>query len=455
MEKQKKQILSENLRPLLFKFSIPTITGMMVIALYNFVDALFVGNAVGPGAIAGLTIVLPIIIFIVAIGLFTGIGAASIISRSLGKGDKERAIIAGGDSIILNMIFNAITIIPIYIFSDRILKFLGASSEVLPYARDYLNIMLLGFVFLSFSVNGTNLIRAEGKPRASMYEMVIGSILNVILDYLFVIVFGWGVKGAAIATVIGQIASSVYIFAFFMSGSSIFHIKLNMFKINKSISREILSLGAPSFLMEIMGSVMFLLFIRIVRQYGGDVYITITGIGIRIIDLIFMPILGISQGFSPIVGFNYGAKLYSRVKKVLVEAFIWTSIIASVGFIVMVIFPELLIKIFTSDINVIEKGAAPLRLIAMLAPVWGIPILGSAFFQAIGKPRPSLIITLSRDLFFFIPAIFVLPIFFDIMGVWISWPVTDFCCFLMTTIFLVKEIRTINKSIKIEGVKAA
>jgi putative MATE family efflux protein len=315
--------------------------------------------------------------------------------------------------------------------------------------------MLLGFVFLSFSVNGTNLIRAEGKPRASMYEMVIGSILNVILDYLFVIVFGWGVKGAAIATVIGQIASSVYIFAFFMSSSSIFHIKLNMFRINKSISREILSLGIPSFLMEIIGSVMFLLFIRTVRQYGGDAYIAITGIGLRIIDLIYMPIVGISQGFSSIVGFNYGAKLYTRVKKVLKEAFIWASVIASVGFIVMVIFPESLIKIFTSDTSVIEKGVGPLRLIAMLAPLWSFPILGSTFFQAIGKSRPSLIITLSRDLFFFIPAIFILPGFFDLLGVWISWPVTDFCCFFITTIFLVKEIRTINKSIKIERVKAA
>ena len=453
MEKQKKQILNENLRVLLFKFSIPTVTGMVIIALYNFVDTLFVGNVIGPNAIAGLTIVLPVIIFIVAIGLLTGVGAASIISRSLGKGDVERAVIAGGDSIVLNTILNIITIIPIYIFSEDILRFLGASSEVLPYARDYLNIMLLGFVFLSFSVNGTNLIRAEGKPRASMYEMIIGAILNLILDYIFVIIFGWGVKGAAIATVISHIASSVYIIAFFMSSKSIFHIKLNMFKVNKSISREILGLGVPSFLMEIIGSVMFLLFIRFVRQYGGDIYIAITGIGIRIIDLIFMPIIGISQGFAPIVGFNYGAKLYPRVKKVLKEAFIWASIITSAGFIIMVIFPEALISIFTSDINVIEKGVGPLRLIAMLAPLWSFPILGSTFFQAIGKARPSLIITLSRDLFFFIPAIFILPLLFNLLGVWISWPFTDFFCFLITAIFLIKEIKIINKNIEIERAK--
>ena len=437
----------------MFKFSAPTITGMVIIALYNFIDTLFVGNIVGPNAIAGLTIVLPVIIFIVAIGLLTGIGAASIVSRSLGKGDSRRAIIAGGDSIVLNTILNIIIIVPLYIFSENILRFLGASIEVLPYARDYLNIMLPGFVFLSFSINGTNLIRAEGRPRASMYEMIIGSILNIILDYFFVVVFGWGVKGAAIATVISHVASAVYIFIFFMSRSSIFHIKPGMFKIDKSISYEIIRLGVPSFLMQIVGSVAFLLFIRFVRQYGGDAYIAITGIGIRIIDLIFMPLLGISQGFSPIVGFNYGAKLYLRVKKVLKEAFIWTSIVTLCGFIVMVIFPESLISIFTSDINVIKKGVAPLRLIAMLAPLWSFPILGSAFFQAIGKARPSLVITLSRDLFFFIPAIFILPLFFDLWGVWISWPLTDFCCFFITTIFLIREIKMINRSIKIERAK--
>lgn len=452
MEEQKKQILSENLRVLLFKFSLPTIIGMVIIALYNFVDTIFVGNVIGPDAIAGLTLVLPVNIFIVAIGLLTGVGAASIVSRSLGKGDIEKAVVAGGDSIVLNTVLNIIIIVPIYIFSEKILVFLGASSVVLPYARDYLNIMLLGFVFLSFSVNGTNLIRAEGRPRASMYEMIIGSILNIILDYLFIIIFGWGVKGAAIATVISHIASSVYIFAFFVSRSSIFHIKLKMFKINKSISRRILAIGTPSFLMEIMASVMFLLFIRIVRQYGGDIYIAITGIGIRIIDLIFMPILGISQGLSPLIGFNYGARLYPRVKKVLGEAFIWTSVVTIFGFIIMVIFPESLISIFTSDISVIEKGAGPLRLIAMFAPLWSFPILGSTFFQAIGKVRPSLIISLSRDLFFFIPAIIILPRFFDLIGVWISWPVTDFFSFAITAIFLAREIRIINRDIESEKV---
>lgn len=451
MEKQKKQILNENLRSLLFKFSIPSITGMVVAALYNFIDTLFVGNAVGPDAIAGLTIIIPVIIFIIAIGLLTGVGAASIISRSLGKGDKKKAMLAGGESIILNLILNIIIIVPIYFFTDKILKFLGASSEVLPYSKDYLTIMLFGFIFFSFSINGNNLIRAEGKPRASMYAMLIGAILNIALDAIFIFGLGMGVRGVAIATVISQIASTVYIIIYFRSKSSIFHLKPSMFKIDKSMSSEILSLGVPSFLMEVIGSIAFLLFIRMVSRYGGDIYIAITGIGIRILDMIFMPMLGISHGFSPIAGFNYGARKYHRVKRILKEAFIWTTGITTAGFIIMVGFPQLLINIFTNDPDLIEKGTMPLRLIAGLAPLWAFPILGGTFFQAIGKAVPALIITLSRYIIFFIPAIFILPVFFGLTGVWISWPVVDFFSFLISGTFLLREVVIINRSIGLQS----
>ena len=188
MEEQKKQILNENLRKLLFKFSVPAVTGMLVAALYNFADTIFVGNGVGPDAIAGLTVVLPILIFIIAVGLLTGIGASSIISRSLGKGDRERALITAGNSFVLNIIFNIILIIVFYLFMEDILVFLGASENILPYSREYLSIMLFGFIFFSLSINSNNLIRAEGKPRASMYVMLIGAVINIILDPIFIFV---------------------------------------------------------------------------------------------------------------------------------------------------------------------------------------------------------------------------------------------------------------------------
>ncbi|GAH56622.1 unnamed protein product, partial [marine sediment metagenome] len=296
MEEQKKQILNEGLRPLLFKFSLPSVIGMVIVALYNFVDTIFVGKGVGVNAIAGLTIVLPILIFIIAVGLLTGIGTASIVSRSLGKGDKEKALTAAGNSFIINIILNIIIIAVFYFFMDKILQFLGASPAVLPYSADYLSIMLFGFIFFSLSINSNNLIRAEGKPRASMYAMIIGAVLNIILDPIFIFVLGMGVRGAAIATVISQVSSLVYIIIYFRSRSSIYHFKREVFRPNKPVMREILTIGFPSFLMEIIGSILFLVFIKIVRIYGGDTYIAITGIGIRIIDLVFMPILGISHG---------------------------------------------------------------------------------------------------------------------------------------------------------------
>lgn len=447
MQKQKEQILTENPRVLLFKFSFPSIVGMVIVALYNFIDTIFVGNAIGPNAIAGLTLVLPIVIAIIAVGLLTGVGAASIISRALGKGDKGTAVVAGGNSIIINLALNIVLTILIYIFSARILTFLGASEAVLPYAKDYLEIIVFGFIFFNFSINCNNLIRAEGKPRASMYGLLIGSCLNIALDLLFIFGFNMGVRGAAIATVISQAVSSIYILGFFISGKSMFQFKARMFRLKKAISREILTIGSPSFFMEIVGSIMFLLFFRVVARYGGDIYLAIIGIGIRIIDLIFMPIIGISQGFSPLIGFNYGAKIYPRVKRILGETFLWTIIITLLGFIVMVIFPASLINIFTSDPELLEKGIRPLRTIAMLAPLWGFPILGGAFFQAIGKPIPAILILLARDVVFFLPAIFVLPIFFDLLGVWVSWPAVDFLTALVTTVLLIREIRVINKAI--------
>jgi len=447
MEQQKALILNGNLRKLLFKFSLPAITGMVIVALYNFVDTLFVGRGVGPLAIAGLTVVLPVMIFMIAVGLLTGVGAASIVSRSLGKGDSETAKLAAGNSILLNLLFNIPLIIIFYLSMDYILQFLGASADVLPYAREYMSIIIVGFLFYTFSINGNNLIRAEGKPRASMYAMLIGAVLNIILDTLFIFVFDMGVRGAAIATVISQVASCIYIYIFFLSKQSIFHLHINKFRLKPVITREVLALGTPSFLMQIIGSIMFTLFIKIVQRYGGDDYVAITGIGIRIIDLIFMPIVGISHGFSPIVGFNYGAELYLRVKKVLKEALFWTIIVASLGLVFMVAFPGFLLGFFTDDPEIIQKGIMPLRMIALLSPVWSFPILGSAFFQAIGKSRPALFITLGRDLLFFIPALIILPMLLGLTGVWLSWPATDLVSFIISFSLIRREVKIINSKL--------
>ena len=346
MEQERELILNGNIRKLLVKFSVPAAIGLVVSALYNVVDTLYVGHALGPLAIAGLAFVLPVQILMFAVGLMVGTGASSIIARSLGKGDKEKAIITAGNGMILTCIVSILFMIPCYIFIDKIIYFFKVSPEVFQYSRDYMFIILMGFIFLSFSVVGNNLIRAEGKPKAAMYPLIFGAVLNIILDPIFIFVFKMGVRGAAIATVLSQFLSVIYIFIYFNYGKSIFKINIGMFKVNFSVIKDILKIGFPSFLMSIVDCVIFVLFGRTIMKYGSDLYIAIMGISIRVMDITLMPIIGITQGFSTIIGFNYGAKNYERVKKVLKEAIIWTTVVAGFAFIIIFGFPNLIYEDF-------------------------------------------------------------------------------------------------------------
>ena len=452
MKSQRQEILNDNLRVLLFRFSLPAIIGMVISALYNFIDTIFVGNGVGSIAIAALTIVFPIQIIMLAIGLMIGVGAASIISRGLGNGDEKLAAKAGGNAFIINVVINAVLMMIAFIFLDDILKFFGASASVLPYARDYLSVILFGFIFFSFSLAANHIIRAEGKPRAAIYPMVIGAVLNIILDPIFIFVLKMGVRGVAIATIISQFVSVCYIILYFYIGKSIFRPNAGMFKLEWKIIKNILTVGFPSFLMAIIDSVIFLIFNRAILHYGDDIYIAIAGITIRIVDLIVMPIIGISYGFSTIASFNYGAKLYTRVKKVLGETIIWTTCIAGIGFIAMMFFPEYLLRIFTDNTQVINNGVVPMRIIVVFLPILGFLIVGGTLFQAIGKPVPALIINFSRQVIFLIPAIFILPMFFGLNGVFLSWPISDLLSFVVTIVFVLWELKIINRTVAEHGI---
>lgn len=445
MESQRKQILSGNLRLLLLKFSLPGIMGMVISALYNFVDTIFVGNGVGSLAIAALTIVLPVQIFMLAIGLMIGVGASSVISRALGRNNKNTAKKAFGNALILNVLINTILMIIAFIYIDKILGFFGASSNVLPYARDYLSIILFGFVFFSFSLASNHIIRAEGRPRAAIYTVIIGALLNIILDPVFIFVLEMGVKGVAVATIISQFCSSVYVILYSIYGKSIYRPRLFMFKPDRYMIKDILFIGFPSFLMAIIDSVIFLIYNRAILYYGNDLYIAVAGITFRIIDLAVMPILGISYGFSTIASFNYGARLYTRVKRVFREAVLWTTGISMAGFIATMFFPRQLLNLFSNDPGLINIGVLPMRFIVVLMPILGFLIVGGVIFQAIGKPVPAFIIQFSRQIIFLIPAIFILPIFFGLNGVMLSWPVSDFLSFLVTIAFIIQEMRLLNR----------
>jgi putative MATE family efflux protein len=447
MQSKKDLLLSGNLNSLLFKFSLPAIVAMVVNALYNVVGIIFVGRGVGPLAITGLSIVLPIQLIMMALGLMIGIGAASIISRALGGDKKDIAVSALGNGIILGLILDVVFILLGYIFMDKLLIFFGASADVLPYARDYTSIILIGLVFITFSISSSDIIRSEGNPRNAMYSMIIGAACNIALDPILIFGLKLGVRGAAIGTFLSQFASTIYIITYFMSKKSIFRLNFSMFKIKLNIMKEILGVGVPSFIRQAAGGVIILVFNKVLAFYGSDLYIAIMGVGLRLLSLIQMPLLGLTQGFSTIVSFNYGAKLYNRVKKVLKLAIIWTAVIAGFGFIIMMAFPATVISMFTSDKEFISKGIFPLRAVIIFLPLLGIQMLGGGLFQAIGKAVPALIITISRQILFLIPAVILLPIFLGVNGVWLSVPVADFLSLLVTGIWIFKEIGVFNKLI--------
>ncbi len=444
MDLERKLILNGDLKKLLFKFSLPAIIGLVFSSLYNVIDTLFVGHGIGPLAIAGLAIVLPIQILMFAVGFMIGNGSASIISRSLGAKDRAKAAKTAGNALILNFVLSIIMMLVFYLFMDKILVFFGASPEVLPYSRDYLSFIIFGFIFYSFDVLGNNLIRSEGRPRAAMYSLVIGAVLNIILDPIFIFVFKMGVKGAAIATIISQAVNMIFIIFYFNLSKSVFRFNFKIFKLDFKLILEILKIGFPSFLMSMADSIIFILFNRAIMQYGSDLHIAIVSIAMRVMDIAMMPIIGIAQAFSTITGFNYGANNFIRVKQVLKEAFIWTTIISALSFILIFGFPELLMKIFSSDSNMINIGVLPIRIISVFFITLGVQIIGGSFFQAIGKAIPALILNISRQVIFLIPAIIIMPNFLGLNGVWLSMPFSDLMSTILTVIFIIYELKVIK-----------
>ncbi len=445
MDLERKQLLEGNLTKLLFKFAIPGILGMLVGFLYVIIDTIFVGRGVGPEAITALSIAMPIMLAMMAIGLMVGTGSASIVSRSLGKNDTKKAVNVVGNGIILIIFLNLIFIVLGYLFMDKLLTFFGASPDILPLTKEYMLIIFPGFILLSLVIATNDFVRAEGKPRASMYFIAAGSVLNIILDPIFIFGLNMGIRGAAIASIISQVLSMALIIWYYMSGKSIYKFSLQMFKINFRNMKEILIIGIPNFFMMTIASAVVLIFNRALRFYGNDMHIAILGIAYRMIGLIQLPIIGISQSFATISSFNYGAKLYHRVKKVLGITILWTTVISLAGFVLMMIFPRYLLTAFSSDPVLISTGIAPLRILVIFFPLMGLHMVSGSFFQSIGKALQAILIILTKQFLFLIPAIYILPKFFGLLGVWLAMPVADLLSLSIAGIFVLFEIRIFNR----------
>ena len=440
-----KQLGEGSLGTLLLKFSIPAIVGMTVSALYNIVDRIFVGRGVGSLAIAGITIGFPIMLIVMAFSMLVGMGATSLISIRLGEKKKEEAELIAGNALLLLIILSLSLSIPGLLFLTPLLKLFGASNEVLPYAGDYLRIILLGTVLFGISFGMNNFIRAEGNPHTAMYTMLIGAVANIVLDYYFIFILGLGIKGAALATVIAQGISALWVLYYFFFGRSVLKIQWKNLKLEPFVIRSIFTIGFPPFAMQLVDSVKQVILLKSLGIYGGDLAIAAMGILFSISTILVMPVIGISQGAQPIIGYNYGARQYKRVKKALQSAIAAATLIISLGFVFTRLFPEAIVALFAkNDIPLIALGSHALLTFFLFLPIIGFQVIGATYFQSVGKAKQATIITLSRHILFFIPALLILPQFWGLEGVWRTQPVADLGSFILTGLWLFYELQRLD-----------
>lgn len=441
-----KQLGEEKIGKLLLKFSIPAIVGMIVNALYNIVDRIFVGQGVDSLAISGITITFPITTVIMAFGMLVGIGSAALVSIRLGQKRRDEAEKIVGNALILLIIISLFLMIFGLIFERKILRSFGAGDAVIKYAQDYITIILLGVMFQSVGFGMNNLIRADANPKTSMFTMLIGAITNTILDPVFIFIFHMGIKGAAIATIISQALSAVWVLSYFFSKRSMLKIHRKNLKLNKNIILSIFSIGMSPFSMQLAASVVTIILNRSLVKYGGDIAIAAMGVINSVSMLILMPIFGINQGAQPIIGYNYGAQKYDRVKRTLKLAILAATTICTIGFIMVQLFPVAIISIFNrTDRQLIKIGSNGLRIYLSMLPIIGFQIVSSNYFQAVGKPKHSMFLSLSRQVIILIPLLFILPSIFKLKGVWLAGPAADFLSSLITAAFLLFEIRNLNR----------
>ncbi|HHT67789.1 MAG TPA: MATE family efflux transporter [Firmicutes bacterium] len=436
----------EKVLPLLIRFSIPAIVGMLVQALYNVVDRIFVGNGVGPLGLAGLTVSFPVMLVQMAFSMLIGLGATALISIRLGEDRHHEAEQIMGNAVGLLVLVSATLTILGIAFLDPMLRLMGASEAVLPYARDYLRIILYGtiFQFIGFGLN--HMIRAQGNPKVAMATMLIGAITNIVLDPIFIYAFGWGVSGAAFATVLSHVVSSVWVLSFFLRGKSQLHLNLRQIhKIKWPVVVQIASIGFAPFAMQLAGSLQNLVLNKSLAIYGGDLAISAMGIVFSVNTLFLMPIFGINQGSQPILGFNYGAKKYERVKQTLRYAAAGATILSVMGFLATQLFPRQLVSLFgRHDAELMGLGIQAMRTVMMSFPIIGLQIIGANFFQALGKPKKATFLSLSRRVLLLIPLMLILPRFFALSGVFYAYPVADVGAVTITLWMLMREFAALD-----------
>lgn len=434
---------TKNILPLLVEFSVPAIIGMLVNAIYNVVDRMFIGNAPNLGAvgIAGITISYPITLVLMAISLMVGVGGATRFSISLGMKKRESAAIYQGNAIVLTVIFGIIFTVFGNIFINPILHILGSSKQVLPYASDYLSIVLFGAVFQCVAICGNNFSRAQGNPKNAMISQLIGAGFNILFDYILIMKLNMGMHGAAIATIGGQFLSMIWQLCYLCSNRSLIKLDIEHLKLKAEYAIAIIKTGIPAFLMQMANSVLNFILNSTLGKYGGDIAISTVGIITSFQTICQMPLTGLMQGQQPLISYNYGADKPKRLLETLKYAMIGGTMIALLGFIAVECFPETIIRMFNSESAVIELGTRAIRIWFICLPFLGVQILAANYFQCIGKIKIASVLNLLRQIIVLIPAMLLLSSLMGLDGIFIAVPIADFTAFAITIILFIKSIK--------------
>jgi putative MATE family efflux protein len=436
-----KDLGTQPIGKLLIKQAVPASIGILVMSLNILVDTIFVGNWIGSTAIAAINVVLPVSFFIAALGMAIGIGGSSIISRALGADNMPKALKTFGNQITLTFLFTvSFAIFGLY-FVDTLIPAFGGKGTIFDPAKTYYEIILYGVPVLGFVMMGNTVIRAEGNPKFAMYAMLIPSVGNLVLDYIFINIMDFGMAGAAWASTGSYIVSFLFILWYFLSKNSELKINLSHFKLEKTIIAEIGSLGFVTLSRQAVVSVTFLLVNNALYKFGGETSVTAYAIVGRLSMFALFPIYGITQGFIPIAGFNFGSNQHDRVKEVIFIAIKYATVLAAIVFILLMVFPEVITKWFTTDVDVIKVTPTNMRWTFAAVPILAVQLIGAAYFQAVGKAIPALILTLTRQAIFFIPLMYIMPLYFGELGIWMSFPISDVLSTIVTWFFLRREIR--------------
>ncbi len=429
--------------PLLFELSVPAMIGMLVNAIYNIVDRMFIGNAphLGSMGLAGITISYPVTLVLMALSLMAGVGGATRFSIALGAKEDEKAKYFQGNALMITILFGLFFMVFGNIFMQPILKILGASSQILPYAKSYLSIILYGGIFQCVAMCGNNFSRAQGNAKNAMISQILGAGFNILFDYILIMKCHMGMEGAALATIGGQFLSMIWQLSFLFGKRSLIQCRFIHMKLKKKFAFLIIKTGIPAFLMQLSTSLLNIVINGTLGTYGGDTAISTIGIITSVQTLMLMPLTGMTQGQQPIMSYNYGAKCYERVKETLRYTIIGSTIIALSGFCIIELFPQTIISMFNQEYEIIKLGKIALRIWFICLPFVGCQTMCANFFQAVGKVKESSFLNLLRQCILLIPLIFILSSFFGLYGVFVAVPISDMLAFIITLFLIKKEMK--------------